>query len=244
MKTLGNIVYKVYSFCIALPIFVVVTILTAVIIIIASLLGDKNVVCGILTKWWSRITCRVFLLGIDVKGTDILDKRQSYVFLANHQGYFDIFLTYGYLGHNFKWMMKEYLRKIPFVGLACQCSGQIYVGDSRVSIAKAIKQSQQTLQNGLSMVIFPEGTRTYTGEMNEFKRGAFMLANEIGLPIVPMTINGSFHVFNRMAKSVNRGTLKLYVHKPIAADYYQKKPTKVFMQEVWDTIHSQLEPIA
>ena len=244
MKKAGNIIYKIHEFCIALPIFVIVTIITALIIIAASLLGDKNVVCGILTKWWSRITCRIFLLGIEVQGNELLDKKQSYVFLANHQGYFDIFLTYGYLGHNFKWMMKEYLRKIPFVGLACQCSGQIYVGDSRVSIAKAIKQSQDTLQNGLSMVIFPEGTRTYDGKMNEFKRGAFMLANEIGLPIVPMTINGSFYVFNRKAKSVNRGTLKLFVHKPITSDYYQKRPTKVFMQEVWEIINSKLEPTA
>ncbi len=244
MKSLGNIIYKSYSFCIALPIFLVVTILTAIIIIFFSLLGDKNVVCGFMTKWWSRITCRVFLLGIDVKGTEFLDKQQSYVFLANHQGYFDIFLTYGYLGHNFKWMMKEYLRKIPFVGLACQCSGQIYVGDSRASIAKAIKQSQETLQNGLSMVIFPEGTRSYDGKMNEFKRGAFMLANEIGLPIVPMTINGSFQIFNRMARSVSRGKLQLCVHKPIEAGYYRQRPTKAFMQEVWEIINSKLEPTA
>ena len=172
----------------------------------------------------------------------MLDRHQSYVFLANHQGYFDIFLTYGYLGHNFKWMMKEYLYKIPFVGIACRASGQIFVDDTRAGITKAVEQSRKTLQRGMSMVIFPEGTRSYDGSMREFKRGAFMLSNEIGLPVVPMTINGSFKVFNRKARSVSHGTLSLQIHEPISPDYYKSKPTKVFMQEVWDIINRDLEP--
>lgn len=236
-----TILYKIYSFCIALPLFVAATIITAITIMIASLLGDKDYVDYFMSKWWARFTCRVFLLGVKVEGKEKLDKRQSYVFLANHQGYFDIFLTYGYLGHNFKWMMKEYLRKIPFVGIACKLSGQIFVDDSRSGIQKAVTQSRETLQGGMSMVIFPEGTRTYDGEMGEFKRGAFMLSNEIGLPIVPMTINGSFKVFSRKAKSVSHGCLSLYVHDPIEPEEYKKRPTKRLMQEVWDIIHSRLE---
>lgn len=236
-----KILYKLYSFLIALPIFLVVTIVTAIVIMFAALLGDKDHTDYFMSKWWSRITCRIFLLGIKVEGREQLDPKQSYVFLANHQGYFDIFLTYGYMGHNFKWMMKEYLRKIPFVGLACAASGQIFVDDTRSGITKAVEQSRKTLQRGMSMVIFPEGTRSYDGSMNEFKRGAFMLSNEIGLPIVPMTINGSFKVFNRYAKSVSHGTLKLKIHNPIPPEYYKSKPTKVFMQEVWDTIHQSLE---
>ena len=94
----------------------------------------------------------------------------------------------------------------------------------------------------MSMVIFPEGTRSYDGSMGEFKRGAFMLSNEIGLPVVPMTINGSFKVFNRKARSVSHGTLSLQIHEPISPDYYKSKPTKVFMQEVWDIINRDLEP--
>ena len=240
MKTFLNIIYKVYSFIIALPLFVVVTIITAVVIMIATLLGDKDNIDYFMSKWWSRLTIALFLLGVKVEGREKLDKRQSYVFLANHQGYFDIFLTYGYLGHNFKWMMKEYLRKIPFVGLACAASGQIFVDDTRAGIKKAVERSRKTLTRGMSMVIFPEGTRSYDGSMSEFKRGAFMLSNEIGLPIVPMTINGSFHIFNRKAKSVSHGTLHLYVHDPITPDYYQSKPTKLFMQEVHDIIESKV----
>lgn len=235
-----NILYKIYSFCIALPLFVIVTIVIATTVIIASVFGDHDHASYHGPKLWSRITCWLFLLPVKVEGREHIDPKQSYVFLANHQGYFDIFLIYGYLGHNFKWMMKEYLKKIPFVGYACLRSRQIYVGDTRASITHAVRQAQQTLRGGMSMVIFPEGTRTYDGQMSPFKKGAFMLANEIGLPIVPMTINGSFHVFNRKARSVSQGPLTLTIHHPISVADREGMPTKVLMQQVFDTINKDL----
>ena len=236
-----KIIYKIYSFCIAIPLFLVCTIITAVIVLIASFLGERTYSCYYLPVCWSRITCALFLLPVKVEGREKLDRKQSYVFLANHQGYFDIFLIYGYLGHNFKWMMKEYIKKFPFAGWACMASRQIFVGDSISAISKAVAQARQTLRDGMSMVIFPEGTRSYDGNMIPFKRGAFMLANEIGLPIVPLTINGSFHIFNRKAKSVSWGRLTLIIHNPITEEQRKGKPTKVFMEEVHQVIERSIQ---
>ena len=236
-----KVLYKIYSFCIAIPIFIVLTILVAITAAVASILGDDKGLGYHVPKWWARITSWLFLLPVEVKGREYIDAKQSYVFLANHQSYFDIFLIYGYLGHNFKWMMKEYLKKIPFVGYACVKLKHVYVGDSISSIQKTVAQARETLQGGMSMVIFPEGTRTYTGQMGEFKRGAFLLANEIGLPIVPMTINGCFDVFPRTAKSVSRSKITLTIHKPITAEERQGKPTKVFMKDVFDIINAGVE---
>ena len=241
MKTILNILYKIYSFTIALPIFVVITIFVASCVIIAGFLGDTDVVAYYLPKFWSKCAFWLFLLKVKVEGKENIKKDESYVFLANHQGYYDIFLAYGYLGHNFKWMMKEYLKKIPFVGYACEKSKHIYLPDGISGIAKAVQQARETLQGGMSMIIFPEGTRTRTGKMGPFKRGSFMLANEIGLPIVPMTINGSFDVFSRNDKSVNLGTVTLTIHKPITAEERQGKQTKVVMQEVFDIINGGLD---
>ncbi len=235
-----NILYKIYSFCIALPLFVVLTILVSLTVTIAAFLGDTKYVSYYVPKFWSKCAFWLFLLKVKVEGRENINAKESYVFLANHQGYYDIFLVYGYLGHNFKWMMKEYLRKIPFVGYACQKSKQIYVGDSISAINKAVQQARETLQGGMSMVIFPEGTRTFTGKMGPFKRGSFMLANEIGLPIVPLTINGSFDAFSRNAKSVTRNTVTLTIHKPISAEQRAGKPSKVVMQEVYDVINCGL----
>ena len=120
-----NILYKVYSFCIALPIFVLITIFVSTSVIIAGFLGDTDIVSYYLPKFWSKCAFWLFLLRVKIEGRENIKKEESYVFLANHQGYYDIFLVYGYLGHNFKWMMKEYLRKIPFVGYACTKCKQI-----------------------------------------------------------------------------------------------------------------------
>lgn len=236
-----NLLYKTYSFCIALPLFVVLTILVSTTVSVAAFLGDTKYVSYYVPKFWSKCACWFFLINVKVEGRENIKKEESYVFLANHQGYYDIFLVYGYLGHNFKWMMKDYLKKIPFVGYACIKSKQIYVGDSISAINKAVQQARETLQGGMSMVIFPEGTRTYTGKMGSFKRGSFMLANEIGLPIVPITINGSYDVFSRKAKSVSKGTLTLTIHKPITSEERKGKASKVVMQEVFDIINGGLE---
>lgn len=237
-----NILYKIYTFLIALPLFVIITIIVSSSVIIAGFLGDTNVVAYYMPKFWSKSAFWLFLIKVKVEGRQNINKNDSYVFLANHQGYFDIFLAYGYLGHNFKWMMKEYLKKIPFVGYACVKAKHIYLADGISGIAKAVQQARETLRGGMSMIIFPEGTRTYDGKMNPFKRGSFMLANEIGLPIVPLTINGSFDVFSRKAKSVSYGTVTLTIHPPVTAEARQGKPSKVVMQEVYDTINSRLDP--
>ena len=139
-----KVIYKIYSFCIAIPIFIVLTILVAITAAVASILGDDKGLGYHVPKWWGRITCWLFLLPVEVKGREYIDAKQSYVFLANHQSYFDIFLIYGYLGHNFKWMMKEYLKKIPFVGYACVKLKHVYVGDSISSIQKTVTQALET----------------------------------------------------------------------------------------------------
>ena len=232
--------YKLYSILIATPLFFLATIIIGLFVALTALIGLQSLPHRYIPMWWGRIACWLYLLPVHVEGRERLDPQQSYIFVANHQGYFDILLMYGYLGHSFKWMMKDYLKKMPVVGQVCMISRQIFVGDSLASIQQAVKDARKTLQGGMSMSIFPEGTRSYDGTMGVFKRGAFMLANEIGLPIVPITINGSFRAFSRKAKSVTRTTLSLTIHEPIFADYYQHKPTKVFMQEVHDIINSGL----
>ncbi len=236
-----KVLYKIYTFCIAIPLFIVSTILTSLAVTIGAMLGDKKFTCCIVTRWWGKSARWLFLIPVKVEGKEFLDKKQSYVFLANHQGYFDIFFLHGYLGHNFKWMMKDYLKKIPFVGYACDKSEQIYVGSTLASIQQAVQRAHKALRGGMSMTIFPEGTRTYDGKMNEFKKGAFTLANETGLPIVPVTINGSFDIFSRTAKSVSHGKITLTIHKPITAEDRKSKPTRIFMKEVFDIINSAVE---
>lgn len=232
--------YKIYSFCIAIPLFILDTAITAVVSSIGTLFPGGDKVYTSSTRLWGKFAFLVFLLPVKTKGMERLDPKQSYIFIANHQGYLDILLCYGYLGHSFKWMMKEYLKKMPIIGWACKNTHQIFVGDSRSSIQQAVVLSEKTLKDGMSMIIFPEGTRTYNGQMQEFKRGAFMLANDIELPIVPLTINGSFQFFNRKAKSMTWHPVELTMHHPISVEARQGKPTKEIMREVFDIINADL----
>lgn len=211
-----RVFYIVYQICIGLPIFLVLTILTALVTIIGSWIGSAHFWGYYPGKIWSQLTCYVLLLPVKVEGRENLEEKTSYVFVANHQGAFDIFLIYGFLGRNFKWMMKKGLRKLPFVGKACQSAGHIFVDKSGPKkIQETIQHAEKVLQGGTSLVVFPEGARSFTGHMGYFKKGAFQLDDELQLPVVPLTIDGSFDILPRTGKLLSWHPLRLTIHKPI-----------------------------
>ena len=190
--------YLIYQIFVFLPIFLVVTILTAIIVIIGSSFGNGSFWGYYPGKYWSKFVCILSLCPVTVKGKENIDPSVSYMFVANHQGAYDIFLIYGYLNHNFKWMMKKGLRTIPIVGKACESAGHIFVDDSGAKgILKSIRQAKKVLCNGMSMVVFPEGSRTLDGNIHRFKKGAFQLAKDVNLPVVPLTIEGPYKVMRR-----------------------------------------------
>ena len=162
--------YRVYQLLIALPVLIVSTIVTALEVGVGCAVGDGHFWGYYPGRWWAKIIVRTLLLPVKVEGRENLETVQSYVFVANHQGAFDIFLIYGFLGRNFKWMMKRSLRKIPFVGYACEKSHQIFVDKRGPSRIKATYDAaRQTLKDGYSVVVFPEGARTFTGHMAQFR---------------------------------------------------------------------------
>ncbi len=136
--------------------------------------------------------------------------------------------------------MKKELEKIFLVGYACKISGHVFVDDSKLSsIRETITESEDKLKDGMSLVIFPEGSRTWDGKMIPFKRGAFMLAGEFKLPVVPITIDGSFKAMPRTTYNVTPCTIKLTIHKPI---YPGERGfnTKQLMAECRESIESAL----
>lgn len=216
MKKLLSLFYLLYQYVIAGPIFVVATLLTALVTIIGCWLGNRDFWGYWPPHFWSRFTCCIFLMRIEVTGRENIKKGESYVFVCNHQGAYDIWAIYGYLDHNFKWLMKKELEKIFAVGTACKMAGQVFVDDSSVTgIRETIAEAEKTLKHGMSVVIFPEGSRTWDGKMIPFKRGAFMLAGEFKLPVVPITIDGSFEAMPRSTYNMHPTTIKLTIHKPI-----------------------------
>ncbi len=213
-----KIIYRIYQLFIVVPIGLPATLLAAIVTIVGCALGGSRFWGYYPGKWWSWLLVRLFLLPVKVEGREHLDSCQSYVFCPNHQGAFDIFLIYGFLGRNFKWMLKQSLRRMPFIGKACESARFVFVDKGSPSrIKRTMDEAREILTEGMSIVVFPEGRRTETGKMDKYKRGAFMLADELQLPVVPITINGSFDVMPRRkdGRFVNWHPLRLTVHKPV-----------------------------
>ena len=211
------IFYRIYQFCIAMPLLLVATVVAALITIIGSALGMGRFFGYWPGHVWARIFCWLSLVRVEVRGREKINKRTSYVFVANHQGAYDIFAIYGYLNHQFRWMMKKPLEKVPLVGYSCKVSGHIFVDNSSPAAVRAtMAAAEQRLAGGMSVVVFPEGSRTLDGRMHTFRRGAYALAMEFGLPVVPVTIDGSFDIMARRRDKLPRpGRIILTIHDPI-----------------------------
>lgn len=230
-----------YKWIIFVPIFFVITIITALtVMIMTSLFGSKF--WGYYPpKWWCRLTCWLSLCRIKTRGHENLDPKQSYIFVANHQGAYDIFLVYGFLNHNIIWMQKHSLRKIPLVGYASERAGHVFVNNSSPGArATSIINAKEKIKDGVSMVIFPEGARTHTGKMGRFKMGAYYIAHELNIPIVPLTINGSFDVLKRNTLNLKPGKLELVIHKPIPPEEITEESIPKVINKTKEIIHSEL----
>ncbi len=235
------IFYRIYQICIMLPLALVFTVLASVITILGCMLGGSRIFSYYPAKIWARLMCWITLVRVSVRGRDNINKGTSYVFVANHQGAYDIFSIYGFLNHNFKWMMKIGLEKIPLVGFACRRAGHIFVDNSSpAAVRRTMADAEQQLKGGMSVVVFPEGSRTLDGKMHRFKRGAYQLAMEFQLPVVPITIDGAYSVMPRRGAKLPRpGHIILTIHKPIHAPADGHDLQKL-MDESYNAIHSAL----
>lgn len=230
-----------YQWFIAIPILSVLTLLTALTTIIGCFIGNGDFWGYYPGRIWSRLFCIISFVKVEVRGFENIDRSTSYVFVSNHQSAYDIFLIYGYLGQNFKWLMKSTLRKMPFIGAACASAGHIFVdSSSNKAIKETLNAAASTLKHGISVMVFPEGTRTYTGKLGRFKKGAFQLALDLDLPIVPVTIDGAFNILPRKASLVTPGKMILTVHKPIYPQKDEQRELTILMDEAKETISSSL----
>lgn len=231
-----KILYILYQYLIGFPLIIVVTLFTALLTIICFPWRNGKLPRTV-QVFWSRSVLWLLLVPIKVTGRENVDPNQSYVFVANHQSFLDVFAVYGWLPNNFKWLMKKELRKIPFVGTACAVAGHIFVDRSNPRAAmESLTYIKAQLHDGISTVIFPEGTRTRTGEMGRFKQGAFKIAMDMDLPIVPISLSGFFDAMPRnkfYVKPFSR--VALHIGKPIDISQFND------INEAMTELHTQVK---
>ena len=235
--------YRTYQLLVAAPLLLLATVATAIVTILGCAVGSAHFWGYYPAMIWSRLMCWLMLLPVKVEGRENLQGRTSYVFVANHQGPYDIFLIYGFLGRNFKWMMKKSLGQLPLIGRACRSAGHIMVDKSGPrGIQHTYVQGRQVLRDGTSLVVFPEGSRSYTGHMGVFRRGAFQLADELRLPVVPITIDGSFDVLSRQqgVSFLTWHPLSMVIHPVIQPQGQGAANVQRTMRESYEAIMSAL----
>lgn len=241
MKTKPHPLFVMYQWLVAFPVLLVLTILTAVFTIILSPVFPNAQFSYFPARWWGRFFCYLLFIKVKITGLEKLDPKKSYVIAANHQSIYDIFVVYGWLPMIFKWVMKAELRKIPLVGKACESAGHIFIDRKNpVAAKKSLDKAEAQLRNGVSVVVFPEGTRTYTGQMGKFKKGAFRMATDLHLPIVPVTLRGCFERLPRNGFIITPGTIEMIVHEPVEVEGYEHEKQPELMQKLHDIIESAL----
>ncbi|MBO4589901.1 MAG: 1-acyl-sn-glycerol-3-phosphate acyltransferase [Bacteroidaceae bacterium] len=213
-----KIFYLIWQYLVAFPVMIVSTLIASILVIILSPIFGSRVIGSIIPRAWGWFFCKLFLLPVKVEGRENIDPHKEYIFVANHQSLLDIFLMEGYLGHNIKWMMKKELSRIPVFGYACKCAGFIYVDRHSRAAASSLSKADSALRAGSSLAVFAEGTRTLTGEVGSFKRGAFILAHDLNLPIIPVSISGCYDALPKGRPWVRRTPLRLVVHAPVLPD--------------------------
>lgn len=173
-------------------------------------------------RFWGRMMCRFAGVRVRVEGIENLDPEQTYIFAGNHCSQYDIFSFQGYFPHDFRWIAKKELFRIPLFGQAMHKVGYIPIDRSHGRQAmKSLEEAARRIAAGSSVLIFPEGTRSADGRLQEFKTGAVLLAIKAGVPIVPLGFNGSFEVMPKGKFLASSGEITIRIGLPIPTGHYK-----------------------
>ena len=194
----------------------------------------KRVVVHKISKWLTDIVF-IFAPGMrrDVIGMENIDSKQAYVVVLNHQSMVDILSIYN-LPLVFKWVSKKEVYRIPLVGRLLLMHGDIVINRASAKEAMQLVHSKgkEWLKKGASVSIFPEGTRSKDGEIHNFKAGAFILAKDAGVPILPIVLDGTSTLVRKGWMINWRNKITIKVLSPISAEEVQNRDIKDVMAQV------------
>lgn len=190
---------------------------------------------------WARSLIKLTGSKIEVKGEENIPKEGPVVFVANHQGNFDIPLLIGYIDKPKGFIAKVETEKMPIVGGWMRYMKCIFMDRKNPRAAvKTIKQGVEIVKSGHSLVIFPEGTRSVDGQLGEFKPGSFKLAMKAEAQIVPVTIDGTIDIMRKGSMRIKPALVKLTISEPISAVGYESTESYLLREKVKAAIAAHL----
>jgi 1-acyl-sn-glycerol-3-phosphate acyltransferase len=192
-------------------------------------------------RWWAKIQLLVSGVRVKVKGLEYLSKNAPFIYMANHQSSYDIFALLSCLPVQFRWIAKKELFAIPIMGWAMRAANYISIDRSgKRKALESIEKAANKIKGGVSVVIFPEGTRSRDGSIQPFKRGGFTLALKSGVPIIPIAIKGSSDVMPRDSLRVRPGEIHITIDRAIDTAPYSLRERDVLMERVRGTLERNL----
>jgi len=219
------------------------TLLLFIPIITAAMLGKTGNTAFSITRLWAMGILAVTGTRTTVRGKENIDKSRSYIIISNHQSHFDILAIVVRLGIQYRWIIKKEIRKVPLFGYALHASRNIFIDRSnRQSAISSINDGVDRLPPGVGVLFFAEGTRSPDGTIREFKKGGFVTAVEKGLPILPVTVNGSRKVLPKHRLVYRSGKIEVVVAKPIETVDCTPETIDALVKKTRDTIIANFDP--
>ncbi len=241
MQRVLRLLYQPYKWLFLIPAMALFTAFFGGLAALFSGLEKSGTAARYIAVFWARINAIYTPMRVHIRGQHHIAPKQSYVIVSNHQSQYDILLMYGWLGTDFRWVMKKELRRVPVLGLACEKLGHIYVdrSDSAAAVA-SLNAARKKLVNGTSVVFFPEGTRSRDGELGLFKKGAFRMALDLGLPILPVTIRGTRAILRPDTLDIFPGSAGMIIHPPVAVKDYSREDLPELIENIRNIIRESL----
>ena len=199
-----------------IPAISVYTIVLGTLSILSTLVDRKGHAAHWCARVWSWLILATTGVDVSVKGLDRVKRGETYVFISNHQSIYDIPVIFASLPFQLRIIAKESLGRFPFLGWHLIRAGHLLVDRRKPDRSGILNRWRRLVSDRLSLIIFPEGTRSADGHVGHFKAGSFLLALEAGLTIVPVTVCGTIHVMKKGRLMTCPGHVTLEVHEPIA----------------------------
>jgi len=220
------------------------TLVAGILVIVLSFFVRSGNPLHKIARLWGKSILFVSRVEMSVKGLSNIDPSAPYIYMPNHQSNFDIPVLLGHLAVQFRWLAKVELFKIPIFGHAMRKAGYISIDrNNRESAIKSLNAAANKIKSGVSVLIFPEGTRSRDGKIQPFKKGGFVMAIESGVPIVPVVITGTRSLMTKGKFRVNAGHVRMVIHKPIDTSAYTRETKEALMESVRRVICDSFEII-
>ena len=201
-----------------IPLIAVYTIVLGTASLVGSLVERRGRFAHGCARAWSWLILATTGVSVDVRGLERLNPARTYVFVSNHQSIYDIPVIFANLPYQLRIIAKESLGSFPFLGWHLRRSGHLLVDRRRPDRTGILERWRALVKEGLSLIIFPEGTRSADGRLAAFKAGSFLLAIEAKLPIVPVSVDGTRLVMHKGELTTRPGAVRLTLHPPVETE--------------------------